>query len=82
MRTVIVIAIGLVLAALFLRLMSASHRTLAASLFTLMWFAVSGWNLRTGLAHGYSLSEELPIHLALFGVPVLFAWGLWWFRHG
>jgi len=78
MRTVIFIAIGLLLAAASLRLPPASYRTWAAALFTLVWLAVSAWNLRTGLSHGYTLAEELPIHLALFGIPAALAWALWW----
>lgn len=78
MRTVIFIVVGLVLAAVLLRLTPATHRILTAGLFTVTWLVVSAWNLRTGLAHGYSLAEELPIHLALFGIPVALAWGLWW----
>lgn len=78
MRTMIFIAAGLVLAALSLRLTPAAYRTGAAGLFTIVWLAVSVWNLRIGLSHGYSLAEELPIHLALFGIPTALAWGLWW----
>lgn len=78
MRTVIFIVAGLLLAAGALRLVPAAHRTIAAVLFTVAWLAVSAWNLRTGLAHGYSLAEELPLHLALFGIPAALAWGMWW----
>lgn len=78
MRTLIFIAVGLILAIALLRLAPAPHRTRTASLFTLAWLGVSAWNLRTGLSHGYTLAEELPIHVALFGIPALAAWGLWW----
>lgn len=82
MRTVIFIAVGLMLATLAVRLTPAAHRALAAGLFTAAWLAVSAWNLRIGLSHGYSLAEELTIHVALFGVPAALAWGLWWWsRH-
>lgn len=81
MRTVIFIATGLMLAALALRLAPAAHRALVAGAFTLVWFCVSAWNLRTGLSHGYTLAEELPIHVALFGLPVAAAWfARWWQR--
>ena len=82
MRTVIFIAVGVILAALLMRLTPASHRLLTAGLFTVGWLAVSLWNLQTGLSHGYTLAEELPIHLALFGIPAALAWGLWWWRRG
>lgn len=78
MRTLIFIAVGLVIAALLIRLTPAAHRTVTAVIFTLAWLAVSVWNLRTGMSHGYSLAEELPIHVALFGIPAALAWGLWW----
>jgi len=78
MRTVLFIAVGLALAAASLRLAPGAHRTLAAVLFTAAWLGVSAWNLRTGLSHGYTLAQELPIHLVLFGVPAALAWGLWW----
>lgn len=81
MRTITFIAIGLMLAAALLRLVPVPHRTLTASIFTVAWLGVSVWNLRTGLSHGYSLAEELPIHGLLFGIPVALAWGLWlWSR--
>ncbi len=78
MRTLIFIVTGLILAALLLRLAPAPHRTLAAGGFTLVWLGISAWNLNTGLSHGYTLAQELPIHVALFGIPVALAWGLWW----
>ncbi len=79
MRTVIIILIGLALAATVLRLAPAAWRTAAALMFTLLWLAVSLWNLRTGLSHGYTLAQEMPIHIPLFGVPVALAWALWWY---
>ena len=78
MRTLIFIAVGLVLAALLIRLTPAAHRTVAAAVFTLAWLGVSVWNLRTGMSHCYTLAQELPIHIALFGLPAAMAWGLWW----
>lgn len=78
MRTLIFIATGLLLATVLLRLTPATYRLLAAGLFTVAWLAVSAWNLRTGMSHGYTFAQELPIHLALFGLPAALAWGLWW----
>lgn len=80
MRTLIFIAAGLLLAVMMLRLTPASRRTWAAGLFTVVWLGISGWNLRTGLSHGYTLAQELPIHVALFGIPAALVWGLWWSR--
>ncbi len=81
MRTMIFIIVGLVLAALLMRLVPAAHRTLAAGAFTVVWLGVAALNLRTGLSQGYTLAEELPIHLVLFGVPTAVAWGIWWWLH-
>lgn len=78
MRTVIFIVAGLILAVVLLRGVPVPYRTWAAGLFTVAWFGVSAWNLRTGLSHGYTLAEELPIHVALFGIPAVAAWGVWW----
>ncbi len=80
MRTLIFIVVGLALAALSVRLAPATHRTLAVSAFTVVWLGVAALNLRTGLSHGYTLAEELPIHVVLFGLPALAAWGVWWLR--
>ena len=82
MRTLIFIAGGVILAGLLVRLTPAAHRLLATGLFTLAWLGVSVWNLQTGLSHGNRLAEELPIHLALFGIPAALAWGLWWWSRG
>lgn len=78
MRTLIIITVGLVLAAVALRLAPSVYRTVAAATFTLIWLGVCVWNLRLGLSHGYSLSVELPIHLVLFGLPAVAAWSMWW----
>lgn len=76
MRTLILLAIGLAVMALMLWLAKPARRRFAAWLFAGGWLLFTAYNLRTGLAHGYSLQEELPIHLLLFGVPALAAW---WF---
>lgn len=81
MRTLILIAIGLALAAAILRFAPVNQRTLAAGLFTLLWLIASALNLRTGLSHGYTLAQELPIHALLFGLPTLAIWLAWgWLR--
>lgn len=74
MRTLIIILVGLAVVAATLRFTPATHRVLAAGVFTAVWLVVTIMNLRTGLSHGYSLAEELPIHAVLFGVPVVAAW--------
>lgn len=76
MRTLILIVIGVVLAWLTTHLTPPARRMLAASAFTLGWLLVVGWNLRTGLSHGYSLREELPIQSLIFLLPTVLAWWL------
>ncbi|WP_225591792.1 MULTISPECIES: hypothetical protein [unclassified Stenotrophomonas] len=51
---------------------------MAAVLFAAAWLAVVGWNLRTGLSHGYTLREELPIQAAIYLVPLALAVWLAW----
>ncbi|MCL6711099.1 hypothetical protein [Pseudoxanthomonas sp. z9] len=79
MRTLILIVLGLVLAALAMHFSPAGKRGLWAGGFALAWLGVVGWNLRTGLSHGYSLGEELPIQLLIYAVPVATALA-WWLR--
>lgn len=78
MRTLILIAIGLVVAGLSLWLSKPAWRVYVAGGFTLVWLAVVVWNLRTGLSHGYTLQQELPIHALIFSVPVVLAGWLAW----
>lgn len=76
MRTVIIIAIGLLIGLVAVYLSRPAARRVGASVFALTWLLVTAFNLRTGLSHGYALQEELPIHLLIFFVPVLAAWWL------
>ncbi len=78
MRTVVLIVIGSALAWLAIWLGAPARRKLAAGLFAAAWLGVVGWNLRTGLSHGYSLGEELPIQALIYLVPVAIAAVLAW----
>jgi len=84
MRTVIIIAAGLIIAALFLfagRLLGRGPETIAlgAKLFIALWFIAAAANLWIGVAKaGYSFMEELPIFLVVFGVPAAAAGFVWW----
>lgn len=75
-RTALLILLGLLLASLLLLVKAPAGRRAALFAFLLVWLGVCAVNLRVGLSHGYTLAEELPIHLALFGVPAAFALGL------
>jgi hypothetical protein len=84
MRTVIIIAAGLIIGALFLfagRLIGRGPETIAlgAKLFIPLWFIAAAANLWIGVAKaGYSFMEELPIFLVIFGVPAAAAGFVWW----
>ena len=75
MRTVVLIVVGSALAWFAMWLGAPARRMLAAWLFAVAWLAVVSWNLRTGLSHGYSLREELPIQALIYLLPVALA--LW-----
>ena len=84
MHTVIVIAGGLGLLALFLVVGRYLDRSTAAVAHAALWFIVvwlltTGFNLSIGMRRGYSLAEELPIALLVFGVPAAIA-AVIWFR--
>lgn len=69
MRTMVLIVIGLLLGALFLRLGKRRSMNARLGVFCVLWMVVVGWNLSVGLSHGYSLAEELPIQLLIWLAP-------------
>lgn len=82
MRTLIFIIVGL----LFWGVLWAVCRgrgkpgpaSLAARIFLPLWLLVAVVNLWIGVAHaGYSVAEEMPILLVLFGVPAAVAAAAW-----
>ena len=84
MRTVIIIAAGLIIGALFLfagRLIGRGPETMAlgAKLFIALWFVAAAANMWMGVAKaGYSFMDELPIFLVIFAVPAAAAGFVWW----
>jgi len=85
MRTPLFLLVGfLLLAASMLlgKLFSSNYSgaTYAATLiFVALWLGISGANLWVGVARaGYSLNEEFPIFLVIFGVPTMVAIFLKW----
>jgi hypothetical protein len=85
MRTALFLVAGVLLlaAALILgRLFSANYpdATLAATVaFVGVWLAIADANMWVGVAKaGYSVDDELPIFLLIFGLPALVAVLLKW----
>lgn len=76
MRTLIFIVAGLLVVGIAMWLARPDKRRTIATVFSLGWLAAVLWNLRTGMSHGYSLQEELPIQAVIYFVPVATAW--WW----
>jgi hypothetical protein len=85
MRTPLFLLVGfLLLAASILlgKLFSSEYpgaTYIATLLFVALWLGISGANLWVGIAKaGYTLTEEFPIFLLIFGVPTLVAIFLKW----
>ena len=83
MHTVIVLAVGFglfALCALVGHVLGGAPRVAAAALaFLSVWFVGSGINMYLGVNRaGYSVSEEAPIFLVVFGVPAAAALLAWW----
>ena len=84
MHTLKVIAAGLVLLSIFLlagRYAGGSPARVAkaALLFVPVWLLASTVNLWIGVSTaGYTVMQELPILLVVFGVPALVATAFWW----
>ncbi|WP_334179923.1 hypothetical protein [Pseudoxanthomonas sp.] len=76
MRTLIFIAVGLLLVGIAMSLASPGKRRTVMVVLSVGWLAAVLWNLRTGMSHGYSLQEELPIQAGIYLVPVAAGW--WW----
>ncbi|TDK28629.1 hypothetical protein E2F46_01745 [Luteimonas aestuarii] len=74
MRTAILIAIGLLLVWVVMDRVAAHRREGTAVALMVVWLAVVVWNLLTGMSHGYTFREELPIQLGILLPPVLLAW--------
>ena len=76
MRTTLFLLAGLLLLAASLllgRLFSSNYpgATFAATVaYVALWFVIAGANMWIGVAKaGYSVTEELPIFLLIFGLP-------------
>jgi hypothetical protein len=85
MRTALFLVAGFLLLAASLllgRLFSANYpgATVVATIaFVVLWLVIAGANMWVGVARaGYSVTEELPIFLLIFGLPAAVAILLKW----
>ena len=83
MHTVIVLAVGFglfALCALVGHVLGGAPGVAAAALaFLPLWFVGAGINMYLGVKRaGYSVCEEAPIFLVVFGVPAAAALLAWW----
>jgi hypothetical protein len=75
-RTLVVTAIGLVLAGAFVvsnRYLGKSRMT-GAIVFITVWFIFCAVDYSNGVKAGFGALEELGIHVILFMVPTIGAW--------
>jgi hypothetical protein len=82
MHTVIVIASGLLLLGFMLLTGNWASMGVAkgALLFIPIWLALSLANLWLGVSRaGYSVGEEAPVFLVVFGIPAALGLAAWWF---
>ena len=57
----------------------AESSRVATFSFIAVWFAVAAVNMWLGVARaGYSVTDELPIFLLIFGAPAALAWFAKW----
>jgi hypothetical protein len=85
MRSLIIIVGGFILLAICLfagRLFGRpanESMVIGAQVFIPLWFIAAAVNLWIGVAQaGYTFMEELPIFLAIFGLPAIVAAFIWW----
>ncbi len=79
MHTIMVISAGLML--LGLSVFFASNKAAAARAFLPVWLAASLVNLWVGVSSaGYTVAQEAPILLVVFGVPAAIAALIWWMK--
>lgn len=83
MRTAIIIIGGLILLGIFMLVGrwsgGGASMVTAAKIFIPVWLAAALLNMWAGVARaGYSMTEELPIFLAIFAIPALVAAFVWW----
>jgi len=84
-RTLIIITGGFVLLAICVfgsKMLGGGNNAAmvtGAKIFIPLWLAAAGLNMWVGVSQaGYSVAEELPIFLLIFGLPAAVAGFVWW----
>lgn len=84
MRAILIVASGFLLLFTFVfvsRAMSNNNRATMAKatlLFLPLWIFAGSYNLWVGVSHaGYSVVEEAPLFVIIFGLPAVLAVYLW-----
>ena len=76
MRTLIIVAIGILVGLLTMFVMRKNPRT-AFLAFAILWFAFCAYNMWVGVSSaGYAVTEELPFLAINFLVPVAVVFAL------
>ena len=80
MHTIVVISGGLVLLAVMVLIARVSDAQLSRWVlaFIPIWFVAAGINMYIGVSQaGYTVAQEAPIFLLVFGLPAAIAIALW-----
>lgn len=81
MRTAVIVLAGFFLLAICVGVARGSGRTNSAgvAVFWCLWFVAAAINMWIGVSHaGYSVAEEAPIFLLIFGLPAAIALAIKW----
>ena len=79
MHTVMVISAGLILLGLFVKFGASPSK--ACLMFIPVWLLASLVNLWVGVSRaGYTVAQEAPILLVVFGIPAAGAALVWWLK--
>lgn len=81
MHTLMVLGGGFILLAAFALASRFGNFPMSSAAlgFIPVWFLASVYNLYVGVSTaGYTVAEELPIFVVVFGIPALAAAFLWW----
>jgi len=85
MHSIMMVGGGLLLLGLFIlagHLLGGERQSMARAAFAFIpvWLGAAGINMYVGVAQaGYTVVQELPFFVLVFGVPAVFALGIRWY---